>query len=66
MPQVLFFLLLVAYVALSWLERHNELTALLAAGITRWRIAKPTIFFTIFVSIIAIGNREFVLPSIRF
>ena len=30
--------------ALSWLERHNELTALLAAGITRWRIAKPTIF----------------------
>ena len=52
--------------ALSWLERHNELTALLAAGITRWRIAKPAILFTIFVSLLAIGNREFVLPSIRF
>ncbi|MBT4158213.1 MAG: LptF/LptG family permease, partial [Planctomycetaceae bacterium] len=52
--------------ALSWLERHNELTALLAAGVTRWRIAKPAIFFTLFVSFLAIGNREFVLPSIRF
>jgi lipopolysaccharide export system permease protein len=52
--------------ALSWLERHNELTALLAAGVTRWRIAKPAIFFTLFVSLLAIGNREFVLPSIRF
>jgi lipopolysaccharide export system permease protein len=51
--------------ALSWLERHNELTALLAAGITRWRIAKPAILFTLFVSLLAIGNREFVLPSIR-
>jgi lipopolysaccharide export system permease protein len=52
--------------ALSWLERHNELTALLAAGVTRWRIAKPAILFTIVVSLLAIGNREFVLPSIRF
>jgi lipopolysaccharide export system permease protein len=52
--------------ALSWLERHNELTALLAAGITRWRIAKPAILFTLFVSLLAIANREFVLPSIRF
>ena len=52
--------------ALSWLERHNELTALLAAGITRWRIAKPAILFTVVVSLLAIGNREFVLPSIRF
>ena len=52
--------------ALSWLERHNELTALLAAGVTRWRIAKPAIFFTLFVSFLAIGNREFILPSIRF
>mgnify|MGYP000733967242 CR=1 FL=1 len=52
--------------ALSWLERHNELTALLAAGVTRWRIAKPAILFTLFVSLLAIGNREFVLPSIRF
>jgi len=51
--------------ALSWLERHNELTALLAAGITRWRIARPAILFTAVVSLIAVTNREFLLPAIR-
>lgn len=51
--------------ALSWLERHNELTALLAAGITRWRIARPAIVFTAIVSLVAMTNREVILPSIR-
>jgi len=54
-----------AMFALSWLERHNELTALLAAGITRWRIARPTIVFAAVVSLVAATNREFVIPSIR-
>jgi lipopolysaccharide export system permease protein len=51
--------------ALSWLERHNELTALLAAGVTRWRIARPVIVFAVVVSLLAAANREFVLPRIR-
>jgi len=54
-----------AMFALSWLERHNELTALLAAGVTRWRIARPTIFFAAVVALIALTNREVVLPKIR-
>jgi lipopolysaccharide export system permease protein len=51
--------------ALSWLERHNELTALLAAGVTRWRIARPAIVFAAVVSLLAMANRELVLPRIR-
>jgi lipopolysaccharide export system permease protein len=54
-----------AMFALSWLERHNELTALLAAGITRWRIARPAIVFAAIVAILAMANREVVLPRIR-
>ncbi|MFM8634758.1 MAG: LptF/LptG family permease [Planctomycetia bacterium] len=54
-----------AMFALSWLERHNELTALLAAGITRWRIARPAIVFAAVVSLAAAANREMVLPAIR-
>ena len=54
-----------AMFALSWLERHNELTALLAAGVTRWRIARPTIVFAGVVSLLAMANREVVLPGIR-
>ncbi|MEO1991493.1 MAG: LptF/LptG family permease, partial [Pirellulales bacterium] len=54
-----------AMFALSWLERHNELTALLAAGVTRWRIAQPAIIFVAVVSILAATSREIVLPSVR-
>ena len=54
-----------AMFALSWLERHNELTALLAAGITRWRIARSAMVFAAVVAGIAAFNREAVLPRIR-
>jgi len=54
-----------AMFALSWLERHNELTALLAAGISRWRIARPALVFAATVSILAMANRELVLPRVR-
>jgi lipopolysaccharide export system permease protein len=54
-----------AMFALSWLERHNELTALLAAGVTRWRIARPTIVFAAIVSLVAATSREVVIPAIR-
>jgi len=54
-----------AMFALSWLERHNELTALLAAGVTRWRIARPTLVFAAAVSLVAVANRECVLPHVR-
>jgi lipopolysaccharide export system permease protein len=51
--------------ALSWLERHNELTALLAAGVTRWRIARPVIIFAAVISLLAAANRELLVPRIR-
>jgi lipopolysaccharide export system permease protein len=54
-----------AMFALSWLERHNELTALLAAGVPRWRIARPVIVFAATVALAAAANRELVLPQIR-
>jgi lipopolysaccharide export system permease protein len=54
-----------AMFALSWLERHNELTALLAAGVPRWRIARPVIVFAATVALAAAANRELVLPRIR-
>ena len=44
--------------ALSWLERHNELTALLAAGVTRWRIARPVLVFAAGVSLLAAANQN--------
>ncbi|MFM8578349.1 MAG: LptF/LptG family permease [Planctomycetaceae bacterium] len=54
-----------AMFALSWLERHNEITALLAAGVTRWRIARPVLVFAAVVAGLAAVNREVVIPQIR-
>jgi lipopolysaccharide export system permease protein len=54
-----------AMFAMSWLERHNELTALLAAGVTRWRIARPVLLLAAVVSIAALMNRELCLPQVR-
>lgn len=54
-----------AMFAISWLERHNELTALLAAGVSRWRIARPILWVAAVVAIVAAVNREAVLPRMR-
>ena len=49
----------------AWLHRHNELTALMAAGISRLRIVTPLILATCAVSILAAANREFGIPAVR-
>lgn len=49
----------------TWIQRHNEMTALLAAGITRMRVLRPVLVAAIFVSLLAATNRELVIPQIR-
>ncbi len=49
----------------TWIQRHHEMTALLAAGITRVRVLRPVLAAAIGVSLVAAANREVVMPSIR-
>jgi len=49
----------------TWIQRHQEMTALLAAGVTRTRVLRPVILAAIGVSFIAAANREVVMPTIR-
>jgi len=58
-------MLVAAMFTLTALERHNELTALMAAGISRGRLAKPLIGGAIAVSVVALANREMVIPRFR-
>ncbi|HRX82018.1 MAG TPA: LptF/LptG family permease [Pirellulaceae bacterium] len=51
--------------AITWLQKTNELTALMAAGVTTKRIIRPLVAAAIVVSIIAAANREFVIPEVR-
>lgn len=49
----------------TWIQRHHEMTALLAAGVTRTRVLRPVLIAAICVSLLAAANREFVMPTIR-
>jgi len=49
----------------TWIQRHQEMTALLAAGISRVRVLRPVLLGAIAVSLAAAANREIVMPSIR-
>ena len=50
---------------LTWLQRNNEMTAIMAAGSAPRRVAVPLIGASLIVSILAAANREFVIPTIR-
>jgi len=46
-------------------RRHNELTALLAAGIAKRRIVRPILLAGVVLAVITTANRELVIPRIR-
>ncbi len=57
--------LLAAILSVAWLQKDNEMTALMAAGISRWRIAKPLLIACILVAILGAVNREWGVPPFR-
>ncbi len=54
-----------AIFTITLLHGRNELTAVMAAGISKRRIVRPLILATIAVSLLAATNREWVLPRVR-
>ena len=57
--------LIAAMFTVTWLQRTNELTALMAAGVSRTRVIRPLIAAACLVSAAAIANRECLIPSVR-
>ena len=49
----------------TWIQRHNEMTALMAAGIPRIRVVRPVLIAAAAMSLIAMANRELVVPCFR-
>lgn len=54
-----------AMFTLAAFQRHHELTALLAAGISRVRVLRALVLGSIGVSLLAAANRELVVPCLR-
>ncbi len=51
--------------AVTMLQRSNELTALMAAGISKSRVIAPIVVATVMIAGLAAVNREFYLPQVR-
>ncbi len=69
---ILFFDMSVGFVNLTaamytvtWIQRHNELVALMAAGVPRVRAAVPVVAAVTFVIVLAVLNREMLIPRFR-
>jgi lipopolysaccharide export system permease protein len=50
---------------LTWMQRTNELTAVLAAGVSRARVVTPLLGAVLVISLLGIVNREWVIPQFR-
>jgi lipopolysaccharide export system permease protein len=57
--------LIAAMFTVTWIQRHNELTALEAAGIPRSRIIKPLLITALAIVLLKVANRELLIPSAR-
>ncbi|MBX7167066.1 MAG: LptF/LptG family permease [Pirellulales bacterium] len=57
--------LIAAMFTVTWIQRHNELTALMAAGISRGRVVRPILVAAVVISLLAAVNRELAIPLLR-
>ena len=56
--------MMAAIFTVTWMQRNNELLAMLAAGVSTRRVIRPVLISAILVSGLAIFNQEYVIPSI--
>ncbi|MBL9093785.1 MAG: LptF/LptG family permease [Planctomycetaceae bacterium] len=54
-----------AMFTITWIQRHNELTALMAAGLSRIRVVRPILIAAALITVGAAVSREFVIPQLR-
>jgi lipopolysaccharide export system permease protein len=57
--------LISAMFTVAWIQRHNEITALMAAGVSRVRVLTPIIAAVATISLLSTANRELLIPRCR-
>jgi lipopolysaccharide export system permease protein len=57
--------LMSAMFTMAWIQRHHELTALMAAGISRIRVVTPVLAASVAIIAGATINREVVIPQFK-
>jgi len=57
--------LMSAMFTMAWIQRHHEMTALMAAGVSRIRVVAPVLVASVAIIFLAVINREIVIPRIK-
>lgn len=57
--------MIAAMFTMSWLRTKGELTPLLAAGISTWRMILPILAAAVFITGLGVANQELLIPRIR-
>src|SRR3954470_16693935 len=55
--------LVAAMFTITWIQRHNELTALMGAGVKRSRVILPVLLAAAGVNVLAAVSRETIIPA---
>ncbi len=50
---------------IAWLYRTNEFTALMAAGVTKWRVVRPLLVASVVIVLLAAMIREVAIPRFQ-
>jgi lipopolysaccharide export system permease protein len=55
--------MMAAIFTVTWMQRNNELLAMLAAGVSTHRVIRPVIVSAVLVSAAAVANQELIIPE---
>src|SRR4051794_23804751 len=56
--------MMAAIFTVTWMQKNNELLAMLAAGVSTQRVIRPVWISTLLVSGLAVINQEFIMPPL--
>lgn len=56
--------MMAAIFTVTWMQKNNEMLAMLAAGISARRVIIPVIVAAFLVNLVAIANEEFIIPRV--
>ncbi len=54
--------MMAAIFTVTWMQRNNELLAMLSAGVSTYRVIRPVWIAAVLVSLLTMANQELVLP----
>ncbi len=56
--------MMAAIFAVTWMQRHNEMLAMLGAGVGTRRIIRPVLVSAVIVNVGAVANQEWLMPRL--